>query len=63
MHNFDILCVSETWLTKEIPDAELYLPNYTLYRSNRPAKEGSTLHGGTMIAVKDSLTSDEINRF
>ena len=60
LYNFDILCLCETWLTTEVPDGELYLQSYTLYRSNRSAKEGSTSHGGTMIAVKNSISSDEL---
>ena len=60
LYNFDILCLCETWLTTEISDAELFLQNYTLYRSNRSAKEGFTSHGGTMVAIKSSISSDEI---
>ena len=60
LYNFGILCLCETWLTTEISDAELFLQNYTLYRSNRSAKEGSTSHGGTMVAIKSSISSEEI---
>ncbi len=32
--NIDVLCVSETWLHTNTPDAYINIPNYTVYRCN-----------------------------
>ena len=45
----DIVCLSETWLTTEILETELFLNEYNCFRSDRKAKIGQTSHGGTMI--------------
>ena len=54
LNNFDVICICETWLTTDVNDSELFLANYTIFRSDRVSKLGATSHGGTMICVKDS---------
>ena len=58
---FDILFISETWLYEEMFDNELFLPNYSFYRSERKAvsvfnKRGGvnfiSKHGGVLIGTK-----------
>ena len=56
-NSIDILFLTETWLTEDFTDAELYLNGYTLHRSDRPpTKSGSSSHGGVLIAVNDKFT-------
>ena len=39
-HNFSILALSETWLTKNINSNEIPLPGYGLYRKDRAGRGG-----------------------
>lgn len=36
----DIIILSETWLSKAIPDKEINISGYTLFRCDRPRKGG-----------------------
>ena len=48
---FDVLTISETWLTSNISDDEISIPGYSLTRNNRIEK-----HGGGMLAfVKNTI--------
>ena len=50
--DFDILAFSETWLTPEIPTADLLLDSFNEpERNDRPADS----HGGVMVYVKEGL--------
>ena len=54
--NFDILCISETWLTNDVPANSLFLSSFSTLRSNKPKKiDFSPSHGGVPIAFKQSL--------
>ena len=39
-HTPDVICVSETWLSADILDSEIYLPNYQLFRLDRNRRGG-----------------------
>lgn len=39
-HNYSILCLTETWLSPEIADVILQIPNYTLIRKDRVGRGG-----------------------
>ena len=52
----DIIALTETWLTADISDSELFLQNYQLYRRERNANLKSK-HGGVMIGVRNNITS------
>lgn len=55
-NDFDIVCLSETWLVPGIFSAELFDPRYNVYRSDRDYNTlGMTLGGGTLIAVDRRL--------
>jgi hypothetical protein len=57
-HDFDIFCVSETWLTNKIMDEELALPGYHLLRQDRPGvKTHKQRGGGVLIFIKDEYTT------
>ena len=54
--NFDILCITETWLTIDVPANSLFLSNFSILRIDRPKKiDFSSSHGGVLIAFKQSL--------
>ena len=40
-HNdVDIACITETWLTDEIPESQVSLKDFTLFRKDRPTRAG-----------------------
>ena len=49
----DIVAITESWLTKDIPNSLCELPNFTIFRRDR--REG--LGGGVMCYVRDGLNS------
>ena len=59
-YNPDILCLTETWLTEEVPNEELFLKNYVIHRNDRTSKCGVSKHGGVLVAVKDNIQSKEL---
>lgn len=48
--NFDVFCVSESWLTDEISDDEIQIPNYHVLRADRPGIKTHKERGGGVIA-------------
>ena len=50
-NDFDIFCVSETWLHQNIKDDEIYIQGYNIFRKDRTTGIG----GGVCIYVKDTL--------
>ena len=54
--NFDILCISESWLTEGYSDHKLYIPGYIFYRQDRVIDK----NGGSILlncTGTDSLNS------
>ena len=47
-HNIDILCLTETWLTDEVRNSEIFLNRQYFVQSRKDRKVGT--HGGTFIA-------------
>ena len=35
-HDVQIICVTESWLNSDIVDAEVSIPNFNLFRADRP---------------------------
>ena len=61
-NNFDIICLSKTWLTINISDSELFLPGFKIFRYDRNTKQnGKTAHGGVLIATKSAIKCYEIS--
>ena len=58
LKNFDIICLSEIWLTNEIRESEIFPQNYNCFLSNSRSSLQSTSHGGTLICVKSGLISE-----
>lgn len=56
--HFDVLVLTETWLNDGFFDAELNLPQYTIYRKDRSSDTSTCRRGGgTLIAVHKSIPS------
>ena len=53
--DFDIICHAETWLTAEISDSALFIPNYEINRKDRQPTESKSEHGGVLVAVKKGI--------
>ena len=53
MHEFDIICISETLLNSEIPtdDPKLILQGYVIIRPDHPS---NTKHGGVCIFIRNT---------
>ena len=52
-HNPDVIMGTESWLTPDISDSEVFPRDYITYRKDRCGKIG----GGVFISVRDNLTS------
>ena len=61
LKNFDIISLSQKWLTNEIRESETFLGNYNCFLSNRRSSLQSTSHGGTLFGVKFGLMSEPAN--
>ena len=48
--NFDVIYLTETWLSESIFDQEVLPTNYNIYRKDRPSRGG-----GVLIAIKDTI--------
>ena len=54
----DIICLTETWLSKEFPDEFLDLNDFVIFRKDRD--NGNDAHGGVLIAVNPNLNPNGI---
>lgn len=48
--DFDVICLTETWLSESIFDQEILPINYNIYRKDRHSGGG-----GVLIAIKDTF--------
>ena len=54
-HKFDILCLNETKIDSTVPDSEISVPGYAIYRQDR------TCHGGgVLVFAADHLTTKKL---
>ena len=53
--NFNILCITETWLTDSVFDLEILPTDFTIYRKDRHSRGG-----GVLIAVDESIPTSII---
>ena len=51
-HDYDIIAITETWLSDNVFDNEILPTNYTIYRKDRKFRGG-----GVMLAVKNTIHS------
>ena len=63
VHNYDLILLTETWLTRNIKNLELFLTHYNIIRADRPTanKSETSKHGGCLIAIEQSLPYLELN--
>ena len=59
-NEYNVICVTETWLNAKIDTSELLLDDYTVYRSDRTMSSKQSAHGGVFVAVKNYIESNEI---
>lgn len=58
---YDILIFCETWLTNDVPDAELGLTNFNIFRVDREATNSTKKRGGgVLIAIKKHLKAKKL---
>ena len=51
-HDYDIIAISETWLSDNIFDNEILPTNYAIHRCDRGSRGG-----GVLVAVRDNIIS------
>ncbi|CAG9136283.1 unnamed protein product [Plutella xylostella] len=55
-HDYDLICLSETWLLPSVLDSELFGDRYVVYRRDRDYDStGQSLGGGVLVAVRRGL--------
>ena len=52
--DYDILCLTETWLTENVSNFSIFLNNFEIFRRDRTPTQStvSTKHGGVLIAIR-----------
>ena len=60
LNDYNLVCACETRLNDNISSSELLLDNYNIYRSDRKQDAENNTHGGAMIAIKNSLASQQL---
>lgn len=59
--DYDIICLTETWLNPSVNNSELFNQNYNVYRCDRsPVNSLKSRSGGVLIAVRSSISSKVI---
>ena len=61
LEDYNIICACETLLNDNISSSELLSENYTIYKLDRNQYAENNTHGGAMIAIKNSLASEQRN--
>lgn len=60
--NYDILCLTETWLNPSINSNEIFDSRYTVYRSDRNVNvHDKSDGGGVLLALRSSLFACKMN--
>ena len=57
---YDVLCLSETWLTKSVPKKSLFPNNFQILRNDRTSTENVSKHGGVLIAVRRDIHAKQL---
>ena len=61
--DYDILLITETWLTPLFSNRELFLTNYQIYRAESPFSLNCvSLHGAVLLGVKMGIRHSEVPR-
>jgi len=60
--NYDIICLTETWLNDNVFDSELGFTNYNLYRNDRNnLSYGKKRGGGVLLSINKIISCDVLN--
>ena len=61
LSQYNVICLCETWLDGGVSESELQLKEYKLYRADRPSTKDFSTHGGSLIAVKSTVVSKQLD--
>ena len=61
LRQYNVICLCETWLDGAVSDSELQLKECKFYRADRPSTKDYFTHGGSLIAVKSTLVSKQLD--
>lgn len=62
-HRFDILALSETWLSRDVRDADVSIPGYNIVRKDRVSRGGGVcFYVATYLKFKIVESSDDIEQ-
>jgi len=59
-YDVQVICITETWLSSEVLDAEVSIPNYNIFREDRL---NNTRYGGSAIYAHKSLKVNRLEWF
>ena len=61
--DYDILCLTETWLTENLSNFSIFLNNFEIYRRDKTPTQstGSTKHGGVLIAIGKNINHEIVS--
>ena len=58
-HGFDIICITESWLTTDIDNSFISIPGYNIFRKDRCSlNSNKTTGGGVGIFFREGIVSD-----
>ena len=58
--NYNVICLTETRLTEDVPDEALFIQQYHIYRAERPNETTSSKHGGVLNGMNPWIKHDLI---
>ena len=61
--NYNVICLCETWLIESINSKELLLNDYDIYRKDIELVGDENFHGGSVLAVKNTLIFEQMRTF
>ena len=59
-YDVQIICITETWLNADILDAEVFIPNFNIFREDR---SNNMRYGGSAIYVHKSFKVERLDWF
>ena len=61
--DYDILCLTETWLNENVSSFSIFLNNFEIYRRDRTSTQstGSTKHGGVLFAIRKNINHEIVS--
>ena len=55
------LCLTETWLTPHVTNTAVFLPNYSMYRTDRDPDMFISKDGGVLIGIRNTIEHEQVN--